>query len=32
MNDEYHADKDKIYFVLLRNKMNDEYYAVMDRI
>ena len=32
MNYEYDADKERIYFVLLRNKMNDEYDADKDRI
>ena len=32
MKDEYDADKERIYFMLLRNKMNDEYDADKDRI
>ena len=32
MNDEYDADKERIYYVILRNKKNDEYDTDKDRI
>ena len=32
MNYQYDVDKERIYFVLLRNKMNDEYDADKDKI
>ena len=32
MNDDYDGDKERIYYVILRNKMNDEYDTYKDRI
>ena len=32
MNDEYDVDKERIYYVILRNKKNDEYDTDKDRI
>ena len=32
MNDEYDGDKERIYYVISRNKTNDEYDTYKDRI